>query len=231
MSLATYRPGLALVLAHEGGFSNHPADPGGATMKGVTQRVYDAYRRTKGLPLRSVRFIEPAELDAIYRQQYWNLVRGDDMPAGLDYALFDFAVNSGVKRANQFLQRGLGFVGEDVDGILGFRTMARVYDAAKKDEELLVTKLCEDRLKFVRGLSTFPTFGKGWTRRIMGAHNGAQPDTDSGVIDYGIKFARRDPVYVMPKAIGEVIGEVPSKAVGPVSYEDAVAGGWGLVSR
>lgn len=228
MSIATYRPGLALTLAHEGGYSNHPLDPGGATMKGVTQRVYDAYRRTKGLPTRSVKLIEPHELEAIYKLQYWNLVRGDDMPAGLDYALFDFAVNSGVSRANKFLQRGLGFVGDDIDGILGMRTMARVYEAAKQNEELLVTKLCEDRLKFVQGLSTFSTFGKGWTRRIMGDKMGAQPNTDKGVIDYGVAFAQRDPIYIMPKAIGEVQGEVPAKAIGPVSYNDAIQAGWGL---
>ncbi|WP_246677573.1 glycosyl hydrolase 108 family protein [Mesorhizobium sp. B2-3-12] len=95
------------MLAHEGGYSNHPADPGGATMKGVTQRVYDGYRKSKGLSTRSVKGIQTAELNEIYDRQYWDAVKGDLLPAGVDYVVFDGAVNSGPGRSIMWLQQAL----------------------------------------------------------------------------------------------------------------------------
>lgn len=228
MTVATRKPALALVLAHEGGFSNHPADPGGATNRGITQRVYDAYRKSRGLAVRSVRYISDDEVADIYNKNYWQLIKGDRLPAGLDYAVFDFAVNSGVSRAVKFLQKGLGFVGDDVDGIIGLRTEARIDAAMRKNEELVISNYCADRLTFVRGLSTFNVFGKGWTRRIIGDKAGAQPGKDSGVLDFAIGFARHDTAYQMPSAIGSKPGEVAGKATEPVSYADAVSAGWGL---
>lgn len=234
MTALNLKPSLALVLAHEGGYVNHPRDPGGATNQGVTQAVYDAYRRLKGLPTRSVKFIEAAEVEAIYRQNYWRLVRGDDLPAGLDYALFDFAVNSGVSRAIKFIQRGVGFTGDGVDGIIGDITMSRILDAAKVDEERLIIGLCNERMKFLRGLATFDVFGKGWTRRVEGDQAGVQANVDKGVVDYAVAFARRDPIFVMPSAIGSKPGEVAGAGkppvndnTGPISYADAQANGWG----
>ncbi|WP_245499285.1 glycosyl hydrolase 108 family protein [Mesorhizobium sp. M1A.F.Ca.ET.072.01.1.1] len=99
---------LARVLAHEGGYSNHPADPGDATMKGVTQRIYDAYRRSKKLALRSVKSITSQELFEIYDRQYWDTVKGGLLPAGVDYVVFDGAANSGPKQSILWLQRALG---------------------------------------------------------------------------------------------------------------------------
>lgn len=228
MTVANYKPSLSLTLAHEGGYSNHPKDPGGATMKGVTQRVYDAYRRLKGRPVRSVRLIEAAELDEIYNRNYWRLVRGDELPAGLDYAMFDFAVNSGVSRAVKTLQTGLGFTGNDVDGIIGDRTLGRVFRSASVNEELLITSLCDARMAFLKRLGTFDTFGKGWTRRVMGDKPGPQPDIDKGVIDYAVAFARRDPIYVMPSPIGSKPGEVAGRGSEPIGYLEAQAQGWGI---
>jgi len=151
---------LALVLKHEGGYSNHPRDPGGATMKGVTQRVYDAYRRRRGAPRRSVRSIEDRELQDIYKVQYWDAVRADEMPDGLDYAMFDYAVNSGPTRATKDLQRVMG---EKVDGHVG----QILLDAIKeyKPEEL-ITSLCARRLAFLKRLRTWKYFGRGWSRRV-----------------------------------------------------------------
>ena len=106
---------LAKVLQSEGGFSNHPDDPGGATMKGVTQRVYDAYRDRSGHPHRSVRYIDTAELQDIYRSSYWNTARLDKFPAGVSYVVFDGNVNSGVKQSVLWLQRALGV---NADGIV-----------------------------------------------------------------------------------------------------------------
>lgn len=171
---------LPWVLIHEGGYVNHPKDPGGATNKGVTQRTYDRWRRLRKLPQRDVRSIEDAEVTAIYRQQYWDKVAGDDLPAGVDYAVFDFAVHSGPARAIKFLQRALGFTGDDVDGVLGIRTLSAVQ--AVNDRAALIQRLCEARLAWMKGLKTWSTFGKGWTRRVMGEHAGTQDD-DNGVID------------------------------------------------
>ena len=155
-----YAKSLAAVLAHEGGWSDHPLDKGGATMRGVTQAVYDAFRETRGLPLRSVRYITDSEVGIIYANQYWNKVKADDLPSGIDYAVFDFAVNSGPSRAIKYLQMCLGV---SADGVIGPVTMA----AAKQAEpRYVIMLLCDKRLAFLKSLSTWPTFGKGWARRV-----------------------------------------------------------------
>jgi len=212
MSAANYKPSLSLVLAHEGGFVHHKLDPGGATNKGVTQKVYDSYRAVKGLKSQTVRLISNIEVEEIYRTNYWRLVRGDNLPAGVDYCVFDFAVNSGVSRSVRYLQR---VVGVNDDAIIGDMTLEAVYNMARKNEEGLIATLCANRLIFLKSLNTFPTFGKGWTRRVIGLQAGVQRE-DSGVIDYAIKMARADPIYSMPAAVGSLIGELPSKAVAPL---------------
>lgn len=156
----SYDTALQAVLEHEGGYVNHPEDPGGATNKGVTQKVYDAWRKRLGLRTRSVKSIEAAEVAEIYRGQYWNAIRGDELPAGVDYAAFDYAVNSGVVRAAQHLQE---IAGAKVDGHIGLMTLAAVGKLKASDA---VNKLCDRRMRFLRALRTFPTFGKGWTRRV-----------------------------------------------------------------
>lgn len=152
---------LALVLAHEGGFVNHPADPGGATNRGVTQKVYDGWRKAQGFAVRSVRHIEAAEVEAIYRRDYWGAVRGDDLPGGVDYAVFDFAVNSGVSRATKYLQTAVGVA---ADGVIGPHTLAMVQH---HERARLIQSICAARLNFLKGLGTFKTFGNGWTRRVL----------------------------------------------------------------
>ena len=151
---------LPLVLIHEGGYVNHPKDPGGATNKGITQKTYDAWQRRAGKPTRSVKHIGDSEVSAIYRAQYWDKVSADDLPAGLDYAVFDFAVNSGPGRAAKFLQK---IVGVGADGIIGAQTLVAV-DGHEADS--LISHLCNNRLAWLKRLTTFKTFGKGWTRRV-----------------------------------------------------------------
>lgn len=173
-----FNEALSLVLKHEGGYVNHPADPGGATNRGVTQHTYDTWRRRMGLAVRTVRKITDAEVAAIYRRDYWNAVRGDELPAGLDYAVFDFAVNSGPRRARQFLQRVLGV--ED-DGVFGPVTMAAIGLA---DPSRTAVRLCQNRLAWLKRLPTWPTFGRGWGRRVNEVSDVAQemaarePDTE-----------------------------------------------------
>lgn len=169
---------LNLVLIHEGGYVNHPADPGGATNKGVIQRVYNAYRKRKGQSARSVRHITDAEVRDIYKRQYWDRVEGDDLPYGVDYAVFDYAVNSGTARAENEIQRVLGSV--TVDGQIGQVTLAAIEDA---DPKKLIVDLCNRRMRFLKRLKHWKTFGRGWTRRIDGVRKhalemvGEQPST------------------------------------------------------
>jgi lysozyme family protein len=190
---------LKLVLAHEGGFVDHPKDPGGATNFGVTQKVYDAFRKRRGDGGRSVRKITMSEVEAIYRAQYWAAVRGDDLPLGLDYVVFDYGVNSGPKRAVQTLQAALGV---KVDGAIGEVTLAAIERADMAD---LIEDICERRMAFLKRLKTWKTFGRGWSRRVMGQHDGAQDD-DTGVIDRALAMRIGD-VVTTP------VASVPGRAV------------------
>jgi lysozyme family protein len=171
------------MLGWEGGYVNHKKDPGGATNKGVTQRVYDRYRVRKGLAKQSVKLISKDEVVDIYVNQYWTPCRCDDLPSGVDYAVFDFAVNSGVSRAVKELQK---LVGAKVDGVSGEDTLSRVSSA---DAVELIEALCVARLEFCKRIRhretkelLWKTFGRGWTRRIMGEADGVQSH-DIGVID------------------------------------------------
>jgi len=153
---------LAETLKWEGGWSNHKDDPGGPTMRGVIQRVYDAWRKRNNLPKRSVRQIEEAELQAIYRENYWQLVRGDELPPGVDLCVFDYGVNSGPSRSISHLQEVLGV---KVDGNMGPVTLDAINAA---DPVEIVSKLCARRRKFLRQIRTYHVFGKGWERRVDG---------------------------------------------------------------
>lgn len=165
MTATRFKTCLARVLIYEGGISDHPRDPGGLTNQGVTQRTYDAYRRAKKLPTRSVRKMTAAERDAIYRQHYWDTIQGDRLPAGVDSVLFDGSVNSGPKQAIKWLQRALGsaYRGQ-IDGIIGLGTWAAL--EATEDHAALIDRICDRRMAFLRALNTWPTFAGGWTRRV-----------------------------------------------------------------
>jgi len=150
---------LKLVLEHEGGWNHDKHDKGGATNKGVTQAVYDGYRAIRGRGKQSVKFLSDEEIRAIYKLQYWDKVHGDYLPAGLDYAMFDFAVNSGVSRASKYLQAVLGV---PQDGIIGARTLGAIDSGVR-----VINALCDRRMGFLRNIDTFWRFGKGWTRRVV----------------------------------------------------------------
>lgn len=167
MAAENYASSLSRILVHEGGFANHPKDPGGATMKGVTQRVYDAYRQRKGLTTRTVRSITSAELAEIYKTQYANAVRFDALPIGLDHVQFDGSVNSGPAQSNKWLQRALqqlGLYRGGIDGVVGNGTLEAVNQV--NDVDALIARICEIRKAFLRALKTFPTFGRGWIARV-----------------------------------------------------------------
>jgi lysozyme family protein len=187
MSAGNFAPSLALTLGYEGGYSAHLRDPGGATMCGITQAVYDDDRERRALPRQSVRLSTTAERESIYRWRYWLTIHGDELPPGVDYALFDFAVNSGVARAAKTLQR---VIDVNPDGLIGPTTRSAVNRyCARYKPDALSDALCEARLRFLEALPTFTTFGEGWTYRVMGRHDGPQ-STDTGVIDRAFDMAR-----------------------------------------
>ncbi|MFG1276626.1 glycosyl hydrolase 108 family protein [Xanthobacter autotrophicus] len=163
MARTSFAPALNAVLRHEGGYSNHPDDPGGPTMRGVIQRVYDGYRRGKGLVVRPVREIEERELQEIYRRQYWDAIRADELPEGIDYVVFDGAVNSGPAQSVKWLQRALGL---PADGEMGAVTLAAARTAAETAPARLVDDICDRRLAMLKALRTWPVFGRGWGRRV-----------------------------------------------------------------
>lgn len=185
------------VLVHEGGYVNHPEDPGGPTNKGITQRVYDAYRKRKKLSTRSVKDITDEEVKTILKEQAWDKVWGDKLPSGLDYSMYDFAINSGPARAVKFLQN---LVGVAEDGIMGNLTIGAVLD--HEDIEELIKDLNYKRWNWLKRLKTFKTFGKGWTRRVMGSKEGFQED-DYGVIDRSVMLFRGDNNIQPPKSIDD----------------------------
>jgi len=157
-----FKQALAAVLKHEGGYVNHPKDPGGATNKGIIQTTYDSARKRWGYSTRSVKFITDDEVALIYRTMYWDAVAGDDLPSGVDYAMFDFAVNSGPYRAIRSVQLVLNIL---TDGKMGPVTLNAI---KAQPPARLITSLCDYRMAFLRGLSHWPTFGKGWSSRVVG---------------------------------------------------------------
>jgi len=150
---------LAVTLAHEGGWADHPKDPGGSTMKGVTIGTY-AQHKGRNVTKDELRAISDSDLRAIYRRGYWDKVRGDDLPAGLDLVAFDGAVNSGPSRGAKWVQQALGVA---QDGKIGPATIAA---ASRANVEAAIYEACNARMGFLRGLKTWATFGRGWQSRV-----------------------------------------------------------------
>lgn len=150
---------LKAILHHEGGYVNHPRDPGGMTNLGVTKRVWEEWVGHE-VDEKSMRALTPEMVAPLYKQKYWDRIRGDDLPAGVDYAVFDAAVNSGPGRAAKWLQTAVGAV---PDGAIGPATMGRV--AAMKSADI-IEKYQATRLAFMQSLPTWDTFGRGWGRRV-----------------------------------------------------------------
>ena len=150
---------LEVILHHEGGYVNHPKDPGGETNLGVTKRVYEEFGGEKEMKDLTKEDVEP-----IYKKNYWNRVKGNDLPEGLDLCIFDFAVNAGPGRAAKFIQR---LVGTTVDGGIGPNTLKCIDDYVKENSVAeTIEKYQSMRQEYYEGLSTFETFGRGWTRRV-----------------------------------------------------------------
>lgn len=156
--LENFVTSLETVLKHEGGYVDHPKDPGGRTNMGITQAVYEKYLN-RTVTEEEMKNIKIGDVRIIYKENYWDKVKGDDLPSGVDFCVFDWAVNSGVSRASKALQK---IIGAKADGVIGPNTLKAVESA---DSEVIIQQLTEAREDFYKRLSTFDTFGKGWLNR------------------------------------------------------------------
>jgi len=162
-----FEKSLALVLQHEGGYVNHPSDPGGRTNLGVTQRVWEEY---VGHPVdeAEMRSLTKEMVSPLYRKEYWDAVRGDQLPSGADYLAFDFAVNAGAFRSIKTIQRALKIT---ADGVIGPVTVKAIQDTNAED---FINNFSAAKESFYRSLTNFPTFGKGWLNRVAEGKKAAE---------------------------------------------------------
>lgn len=161
MTQSNYPKCLSHTLKSEGGYVDHPRDPGGATNKGITIGTLSNWLGRKATK-KEVRDISDRTVQQIYKSKYWDKVRGDNLPDGLDLVAFDGGVNSGVSRGARWLQKGLGV---KADGLIGNETLAKAVDAAT-DGVKVIERSCAARMGFLQSLRTFSTFGRGWSRRV-----------------------------------------------------------------
>jgi lysozyme family protein len=147
------------VLKHEGGFVNHPKDPGGMTNLGVTKAAWEAWL-ARNVTESDMRALTPEKVKPFYKAMYWDKIKGDQLPSGVDYAAYDLAVNSGTGRAAKYLQQ---IAGTPADGVIGPKSLEAIKACDPKET---VDALCGMRLDFLKRLPTFDTFGKGWSRRV-----------------------------------------------------------------
>ena len=152
---------LDLLLVHEGGFVNDSRDNGGMTNLGVTIKTWEEW---VGRPVseKEMRKLTPLMVTPLYKRKYWDACRANELISGLDYCIFDVAVNSGPGRAIKLLQ---SCVGADVDGGFGSITFA-LTQKASADPAKLINLYCAKRLEFLQSLKSWPTFGKGWEKRV-----------------------------------------------------------------
>lgn len=145
---------ISMVLKHEGGYVNHPSDPGGETKYGISKRAY---------PSLDIASLTEEQAVHIYVSDYWKKIKGDQLPSGVDCVVMDTAVNSGISRATKWLQR---MVGATPDGVIGPMTLAAVRDVYEQDPKQLINDYMDYRLGFLKKLKTWDTFGRGWSRRV-----------------------------------------------------------------
>jgi lysozyme family protein len=148
---------LELVLKSEGGWVNHPSDPGGETNLGVTKRVWEEY---VGHPVESLKKLTKEDVAPLYEQKYWRPCYGEVLPRGLDFVVFSMGINAGTGRSIKLLQQSIGCV---PDGVIGPKTRGLISDS---NSATLIAKFSEARREYYRSLKNFPIFGKGWLNRV-----------------------------------------------------------------
>lgn len=185
----TLRPALVLTFGHEGGYVNARSDRGGPTKYGITHKTLAAHRGVKSVTADQVKALTLAEAEDIYRRSYWSQSGGDVLPVGLDYAAFDFGVNSGPARAAKVLQQVVGVV---ADGKIGPQTVAAV-NAYPGGVVKLIRDYCNARMSFLRTLKDpktgFPVNGRGWTIRVTGVDPKGEWASVPGVVGHAVQMA------------------------------------------
>lgn len=151
MTASNFDRCMAHVFRSEGGYVDHPDDPGGETNYGISKRSY---------PNENIRGMTKERAAMIYRRDFWDAVRGDALPAGIDLVAFDGAVNSGVSRGAKWVQAAVGAV---QDGKIGSDTIAQI---TIRDVTQTINRACDKRMAFLQSLKTWPTFGRGWKARV-----------------------------------------------------------------
>ena len=168
---ANLHASVALILRHEGGYVDHPRDPGGCTHMGITLGTYRAHL-DPGATCNDLRAMTRATAERVYRDSYWSAVNADHLPPGVDLCVFDMGVNAGPRRAVRLLQQVLGGA---QDGVVGPLTLAAAW---RHDDRLMLAALVSDyahaRMRYYRGLSTWDVFGRGWTARVKATEREAQ---------------------------------------------------------
>lgn len=181
MAISSYNESLTRLLAHEGGYTNDAADPGGPTNWGIT--IYDARMYWKpGATAADVRKMPLSVAKDIYKQKYWDALRCSELPAGIDDSVFDYGVNSGIGRSGRVLRKILGLSTND-----WHVTDAVMAELSKHDRASVVSAINAERLRFLQGLHTWSTFGNGWSRRVR------------EVLAFDLKLAAADPPIVPAK--------------------------------
>jgi len=155
--ISNWSKAFLLLLESEGGYVNNPSDPGGRTNLGVTQSTWENW---VGHPVKDMRGLTPEIVAPLYRQKYWDACKCDLLPTGLDYMVFDFAVNAGVGRSTKTLQSA---VGTAPDGDIGKKTLQAIMTCSKGQ---LIDKFSVAKESFYRSLPTFAVFGNGWLNRV-----------------------------------------------------------------
>lgn len=238
MVAQNFAPSLACLNVSEGGKDDDPRDPGGRTAYGVTQARYNQYLRDKGRPRADVWGITVPEREEIWHTYYWVPCRCDDLPAGLDYVVFDGAANSGPAQSIKWLQRAINDVraktGDGpilVDGQMGTNTVAAVN--AIDDIDAVIGFMQDRRLAMLRNLKTWPVYKNGWTTRVVQvrklgqavARGSVQAPTPVGWITGPVKEpAAQGGAPTSPKALPTDAAPLPSPTKG------VVGGGVGVIS-
>src|SRR3954454_5439950 len=222
MSGSCYPKSIRRLLASEGGYVNHPSDPGGPTNFGITLGDYRKYVKADATAA-DVRAMRVEEAQAIYREKYWGAIRCDELPAGVDYCAFDYAVNSGTGRVPKVLQRVLGI---GVSGRMDDATLAAV---KKHEPRALIEAICDERLRFLQGLKTWGVFGAGWSKRVG--------EVRAAALALAEKTAGRAPLRDTPATTAQGKGVVPTNdtarrsttggalASGGIAPQQSAAGG------
>ena len=163
MAAENYEKCLAMILHHEGGYVNHPKDPGGMTNLGVTKRVYEDWVGYS-VSEHTMQNLTEEDVAPIYKKNYWDRIKADELPSGLDLCVFDFGVNAGTGRAAKYLQNLIGTVADGGIGPNTLKALSKYVDS--EGVESAIKNYQAERQSYYEKLKTFETFGRGWTRRV-----------------------------------------------------------------